>query len=225
MESHDVSTRRRCEGSRLVEDVGSLGNMSERREGADDEIGENHENLKAKVVSYMQVPMEVDYVSGSEPEEDWEDVDEVRRRLKCYKCGMMGYFARDSRGNDDGKGGDGSKGYAKGKGKAMKGAGKKRSGKSGGPSGDSLEIPRTVLDVRSTQVGRVSMEAGVEEEDADCPRRGGQLEPEEDGEVGRAWIVGNVVHLEEEGEGTGRLGCRATHWAHEDQRDEPCKNS
>ena len=57
-------------------------------------IGENHENFKAKVVSYttnkseqarrghkeMYVPMEVDHVSGGEPEEDgWEDVDEVRR--------------------------------------------------------------------------------------------------------------------------------------------------
>ena len=60
------------------------------------EIGENYENLKAKVVSYttnkteqaqggqkeMYVSMEVDHVSGSEPEEeDWEDVDEVRRVL------------------------------------------------------------------------------------------------------------------------------------------------
>ena len=57
-----------------------------------DEMGENYENLKAKVVSYttnkteqtrggqkeMHVPMEVDHVSGSQPEEeDWEDVDEV----------------------------------------------------------------------------------------------------------------------------------------------------
>ena len=59
-----------------------------------DDIGENYENLKAKVVSYTtnktkqarggqqetQAPMEVDHVSGSEPEvEDWCDVDEVKR--------------------------------------------------------------------------------------------------------------------------------------------------
>ena len=48
---------------------------------------------------------------------------------------MMGYFARGK-----GKGGDGSKGYAKGNGKTTKGAEKKGSGKSGGhkggPSGD-----------------------------------------------------------------------------------------
>ena len=54
------------------------------------EIGDNYENVKAKVVSYTtnkteqtrgeqketQVHMEVDHVSGSEPEEeDWRDVD------------------------------------------------------------------------------------------------------------------------------------------------------
>ena len=65
-----------------------------------DEIGENHENhenLKAKVVSYttnktrggqheMHVPMEVFHVSGSElEEEDWEDVDEVRRESMCLQ--------------------------------------------------------------------------------------------------------------------------------------------
>ena len=53
-----------------------------------DEIGENCENLKAKVVSTdkteharrgqkeVHLPMELDHVSGSEPEEeDWQDVD------------------------------------------------------------------------------------------------------------------------------------------------------
>ena len=69
-----------------------------------DEIGENCENLKAIVVSdttnktgqarggqkVVHVPMEVDYVSGSEPEEeDWEDVEEVRRGSTCYTCGRM----------------------------------------------------------------------------------------------------------------------------------------
>ena len=64
-----------------------------------DEIGKNCENLKAKVVlcttnrteqtrggqKDMYVPMEVDHVCGSEPEEeDWEDVDEIRRWSVCY---------------------------------------------------------------------------------------------------------------------------------------------
>ena len=38
--------------------------------------------------------MEVDRVSGSEPqEEDLGDVDEVRRVSLCYNFGMMGHFA------------------------------------------------------------------------------------------------------------------------------------
>ena len=46
----------------------------------------------------MYVPMEMDHVSGSEPEEeDWEDVDEVRRRSICDNCGIMGHFARVER--------------------------------------------------------------------------------------------------------------------------------
>ena len=64
-----------------------------------DEIGENFENFQAQVASYttnkaeqtrggwkeLHFPMEVDHVSGSEPEEEgWDDVDEVRRGLICW---------------------------------------------------------------------------------------------------------------------------------------------
>ena len=56
----------------------------------------------------------------------------------------MGHFARDCsrrKCKGEGKGGDGSKGYVTGKGKEMKGAGKKGPGTSGGhkgaPSGES----------------------------------------------------------------------------------------
>ena len=39
----------------------------------------------------MLVRMEVDHVGGSGPEEeDWEDVDEVRRGSMCCNCWMMG---------------------------------------------------------------------------------------------------------------------------------------
>ena len=47
------------------------------------EVAENCENLNAKGVIHDQqdrARTQVDYVSGSEPEEDWQDVDVVRRR-------------------------------------------------------------------------------------------------------------------------------------------------
>ena len=44
----------------------------------------------------MYVPMLVDHVGDSEPEEeDWEDVDEVLRGSTCYACGKMEHLARD----------------------------------------------------------------------------------------------------------------------------------
>ena len=108
-----------------------------------DEIGENYENLKAKVISYTtnkaeQVRGGLDHVRGGELcDEDWEDVDEVRRDKRCCNCRIMGHFARDCRtkGNGKRKGRDGGKGHAKGKGKMVKAAGKKGSGKSRGFKG------------------------------------------------------------------------------------------
>ena len=82
-------------------------------------------------------------------------------------------------------------------------------------------IPRAVLDVRSNRT-RVSVGvAGIAEEDADCRGSGGQLGSEEDGEVGGVWIVGNVVELEVEEEGTGRLECPSKCWAHGVSRHQP----
>ena len=39
------------------------------------------------------------------------------------------------------------------------------------------------------------------------------------------WIVGTLVELEKEREGTDRLVCRSEYWATEDQRDESCLKS
>ena len=37
-------------------------------------------------------PMDVDNVSGSEKDnEDWENVDEIRRSMRCCNCGLMGH--------------------------------------------------------------------------------------------------------------------------------------
>ena len=65
-----------------------------------DEVGENYENLKVKVISYTSnkgrtvaesegkqlCRWSSDYVSGSEmyDEEEWDDVDEVRRDRRCH---------------------------------------------------------------------------------------------------------------------------------------------
>ena len=155
-------------------------------EGADvvglDEVGENCENLEVKVFSCTSnkaelsrgqketaVPMELDYVSGSEMyEEERDDVDEVRRDPRYHNWGMMGHFARDcrTRGKGTGKGKDEGKGYGKVKGKTMKGTGRKGAGKSGCSKGRTRRtkrsrIPRAMLVVWQdrTQVVGVSMES------------------------------------------------------------------
>ena len=51
--------------------------------------------------------------------------------------------------------------------------------------------------------------ASIEDDDADCRSGGGQLESEEDGEVVRVWIVGNLMEPEEEEECSGSPGCRS----------------
>ena len=58
------------------------------------------------------------------------------------------------------------------------------------------------------KVGYKSSECrwGVGCADADSRKRGRQPESEEDGEVGGVWTAGNVQEIEEEEEGTSRLG-------------------
>ena len=84
-----------------------------------DEVGERYENLKGKVISHTPnkaeqsrgqkekaVSMELDYVSGCEmyDEEEWDDVDEVRRDRRSHNCERMRHFVRDCRTKGKGKG-------------------------------------------------------------------------------------------------------------------------
>ena len=196
------------------------------------EIGENCENLKAKVIYCTTnkaeqarggqretvVPMELDHVSGGELyDEDWEDVDEVRGDKRCYNYGMMGRLARDCRmnGKGEGEGREGGKGYAKGESKTVNGARKKGSGKSGGFKGEQKGWGYQGQCWTCGKIGDKSSECrweidNVDEDDADSP------ESEKDDEVGGVWVVGSAEELEDEelicecrerrevGEGIGR---------------------
>ena len=99
--------------------------------------------------------MKVDHVSGNErQEEDWEDADEVRRGSTCYKCGVMGTFARHLEGKA-------RKGQAKTEARVRQRLGqddercreerlrqiKRTQGRTRGRV-EKPGIPRTVLDVR-----------------------------------------------------------------------------
>ena len=112
---------------------------------------------------------------------------------------MTGRFVRDCRmkGSDKGKGKDGGKGHANGKRKTVKGKGKKGSGTLGSPKGGLLgESKGWGCQGQNWRCGRTADRAaecrwrvaGIEEEDGDCPRSGGQPESEEGcGSLGMWW--------------------------------------
>ena len=193
-----------------------------------DEVGENYENLMVKVISYTSnkaeqsrgqketaVPMEHDYVSGSEMyEEERDDVNEVRRDRRCHTCGMMGHFARHCRtkGNGKGKGKDEGKGYGKGKGKTMKGTGGKGAGKSGRFKGGRGEQNDRGYQGQCWSCGKIGHKSSecrwgvdnVDDHDDEVDgyssgrRSRDQSESEKGIDVGGVWIVGNVEEIEDE---------------------------
>ena len=135
--------------------------------------------------------------------------------MRCINCGLMGHIAKECRGKGKvkGEGKDGGKGYTKGKRMADNGRqdGLKFGGYKGGAAGSPRAEGYQGRCWTCGNLGHKSSEcrwgvAGVVEEDADCRKSGCQPASEEDGEVGSAGIVGNVEELEEEEDGTGRLG-------------------
>ena len=120
-----------------------------------DEVGEDYEALKSKIVSYATnkveqtkskgpVPMELDYVQealGYEYED--EEVDAVWPTTQCYECKGYGHFARDCPAKGKGKGGGGKGGGKEGwKGGGGKDAGKGAWGKDGGKGGWGKGAPK-----------------------------------------------------------------------------------
>ena len=98
-----------------------------------DEIGEDYDVLKAKVIGWISnkveqersgpVPMDVGDLRKKTNEEDeyeeqyWEEhnVDEISGNdYQCRKCGGYGHFARDCPSKGKGKGKNGDKGKGKG---------------------------------------------------------------------------------------------------------------
>ena len=162
--------------------------------------------------------MELDYVSGSEmyEEEEWDDVDEVRRDRRCHNRGMMGHIARDckTRSEGNGKGKDEGKGYGKGKGKTMKGTGRKGASKSGrfkGRRGEQNDRGYQGQSWSCEKTGHKSSECrwkvdNVDDDDDEVDshssssgrRSGDQPESEKGSDVGGMWIVGNVEEMEHE---------------------------
>ena len=86
-----------------MEDVGSLGNLSEGREEADDETNLNTTNKTKQArggQNEMNVPMVVGRVTANQKRRIGKD----QRRSTCCNCGMVGHIAKDRRRKGRAKG-------------------------------------------------------------------------------------------------------------------------
>ena len=122
-------------------------------------------------------------VAASQRRKIGEGVDEVRRGSMCHNCRMVEHHTRDCRRK--GKGGDGGKGYAKGKVKTTKGTGKKGSGKNWRIQGRTFRKTKKIGDAdsagRAARPDTSHQNVEVDEEHADSRKSGGQVETEKYG--------------------------------------------
>ena len=178
-----------------------------------DEIGEDYEALKHKILTYATnkieqtkgggpVPMDVDHVNDYYDYKDgeWEEsIDGVWPSTQCYECGGYGHMARNcphvtsKGGKAKGKGKDGGKAGAKGKGKdgGPGGGGKAYGwGKAGGIKGKGKGGKSTGYQGqcwRCLKIGHKAAECMVNLVDDECA-----VVDDESADVGGVWTIGGI---------------------------------
>ena len=119
----------------LVNNVGSVGYVSEGHEGAaDDETRRDRRELREPE---GEGGGQHDQQDRAQTRRTERDVDHVSERVNVCNCGKMGHLARDCRRKGLGmvKGRPRGKGYADGTGKTMRDTGQKGPGKFAGSKG------------------------------------------------------------------------------------------